>query len=196
KYKAMVMVDDAHATGVLGRTGSGTPEHFNLTQNDVDIMMGTLSKALAGAGGYVAGKRDLIRFLRVTSRPYIFSTAMPAHISAGLIAAIKLVQEHPELREKLWKNASQLREGFKQCGFNTLNSQSPIIPVLIGDEKKAIEAARMLFEKGFFAPCVRWPAVPKRQARIRFTVMASHTEKQIDSLLQEFQKIGKELTIV
>lgn len=195
KYKAMVMVDDAHATGVLGKNGSGTPEHFNLMQDDVDVMMGTLSKALGGAGGYVAGRKDLIRFLRVTSRPYIFSTAMPASVSAGLIAAIEEVQAHPELRKKLWDNAVRLREGFNKMGFNTLTSESQIIPVLIGDEKKAIKTAKMLFERGFFAPCVRWPAVPKGQARIRFTVMASHTISQIDLLLNEFERIKKELNI-
>ncbi|MFH1202235.1 MAG: 8-amino-7-oxononanoate synthase [Candidatus Omnitrophota bacterium] len=196
KYKAMVMVDDAHATGVLGKNGSGTPEHFNLTQDDIDIMMGTLSKALAGAGGYVAGKKDLIRYLRVTSRPYIFSTSMPASNSAAVIAAIREIKDHPELIRRLWENANQLREGFKERGFNTLKSQSQIIPVLIGEEKKAIEAARILFERGFFAPCVRWPAVAKGQARIRFTVMASHSEHQINLLLDEFSKISKELGII
>lgn len=188
EYDAMVMVDEAHATGVLGKNGAGTVEHFHL-EGKVDIVMGTFSKALGGLGGYVAGSEELIKFLRVAVRPYIFTTAMPPGTAAGIIAAIEEIQNNPMLRANLWKNAEQLRKGLKGLGLNTLNSETQIIPVLIGSEEKAIEAANLLFERGFLAPCIRWPAVPKNMARIRCSVMATHTEEHIEALLSAFAEI-------
>ncbi len=195
KYKVLTMVDDAHATGVLGKTGSGSAEHFGLDK-EIDIKMGTMSKALGASGGYVAANKDLIRYLRISSRAYIFATAMSPITAGAVIAAIREIKENTALRERLWENTRRLSDGFKRLGFYTFNSQSPIIPVLIGDEQKAIQVAKTLFERGFFAPCVRWPAVPKGQARIRVTVMAPHSAEQIDLLLKEFEKIKKELNIV
>ena len=195
KYNAMVMVDDAHATGVLGENGRGTAEHFHL-EEEVDILMGTFSKALGAVGGYIAGDKDLIKFLRISARSYVFSAAMPPGVAGGLIAAFKEIQNNPGLRRKLWENASHLREGLKERGFDTLDSETPIVPVLIGKEEDAIKVSNLLFERGFFAFCVRWPAVPKGKARIRFTAMALHTEEQIEALLREMEKIGKEIGII
>ena len=194
EYNALVMVDEAHAAGVLGEDGAGTIEHFHL-EGKIEIVMGTFSKALGGLGGYVAGNKELIKFLRVAVRPYIFTTAMPPGTAAGIIAAIEEIQNNPALRSNLWKNAERLRDGLKGVGLSTLGSETQIIPVLIGKEKKAIEAARLLFERGFFAPCIRWPAVPKSEARIRCTVMATHTEEQIDALLSAFGKIAQFLEL-
>jgi 8-amino-7-oxononanoate synthase len=188
EYQAMVMVDDAHATGLLGENGRGTADHFNL-EGKVDIVIGTLSKAFGGVGGFVAGSSDLIRFLRVKARQFIFSSALPPPTAAGVIAAIREIKEHPELRERLWKNVKQLKDGLKDIGFDTLSSETQIIPVLIGKEKKAIEAAEKIFEEGVFVPCVRWPAVPEGRARLRCTVMATHTEEQINSALAAFKKV-------
>jgi 8-amino-7-oxononanoate synthase len=194
EYEAMVMVDDAHATGLLGENGRGTVEHFHL-EGKVDIVMGTLSKAFGGVGGFVAGSSDLIKFLRVKARQFIFSSALPPSTAAGVIAAIREIKGHPELRQRLWKNVKHLKDGLKNMGFNTLGSETQIIPVLIGKEKKAMEAADKLFAEGIFVPCVRWPAVPEGQARLRCTVMATHTEEQIDQALKSFEKIGKLLRI-
>lgn len=194
-YNAMVMVDDAHATGVLGKNGSGSAEHFNLDK-EIDIKMGTLSKAVGSSGGYVAGSEELIRYLRIGARAYMFATAM-SPISAGAsLAAIREIQQNHQLRQRLWENATHLREGFKKIGFDTLTSETPIIPILIGDEEKAIKFAQTLFERGFLAPCVRWPAVEKGKARIRCTVMSPHTPKQIDAFLNQCQKIGRELGVI
>ncbi|MCK4245500.1 MAG: 8-amino-7-oxononanoate synthase [Candidatus Omnitrophica bacterium] len=189
EYNALVMVDEAHATGILGKDGAGTVEHFHL-EGEIEIIMGTLSKALGGLGGYIAGNKELIKFLRVAIRAHVFTTAMPPGAAAGVIAAMEEIQNNPGLRDRLWKNAEHLRGGLKELGLNTLSSETQIVPVLIGEEKKAIEAARILFERGFFAPCIRWPAVPKNKARIRCTVMATHTEEQIDALLSAFGEIA------
>ncbi|MEA2088824.1 MAG: 8-amino-7-oxononanoate synthase [Patescibacteria group bacterium] len=197
KYDAMLMIDEAHATGVLGDKGHGAVEYFNLDPSkDVDVIMGTCSKALGVTGGFVVGSKSLIRYLRVASRSYIFSTAMTPASSAALIEALKVIEDEPEIREKMWKNVKYLRESFNKIGFDTITSETQIIPVLIGKEEKAIEFARKLLAKGIFAPCVRWPAVRKNKARIRFTVMSEHTKEQIDYLLQCCCDIGKDLNII
>jgi 8-amino-7-oxononanoate synthase len=189
KYNAMVMVDDAHATGILGKTGRGTAEYFNLPHDENVITMGTFSKSLGAAGGFIAGSKDLIRYLRIASRTYMFSAAMPPGTAGGLIAAFAQIKNNPRLRKQLWENTNCLRQELQDNGFDTLNSVTPIIPVLIGDEHKAIGVAAKLFLKGFFAPCVRWPAVEKGKARIRFTVMSLHTKAQIENLIAAFKKI-------
>ncbi len=195
KYQAMLMVDDAHATGVLGERGGGTLDHFRL-EGKADVVMGTFSKALGGVGGFIAGSNDLIRFLRIRAREYIFSSALPPATAAGLIAAIKEVKSRPELRKALWKNVELLKTGLKTLGFDTLGSETQIIPVFIGKEDRTIEASRMLFENGVFVPDVRWPAVPAGQARLRCTVMATHTEDQINRALEAFKKVGAALRIL
>jgi len=194
-YKAMTMIDEAHATGVLGEGGGGATDYFHL-EGQVDIVMGTLSKAVGCLGGYVAGKKDLIDYLRITNRPSIFSVALPPSISAAAVVAVEIIKKNPELRRKLWENAIYLKENLQKLGFNTLTSETPIIPVLIGEEKKAIKVAKLLFEKNIYAPCIRWPAVSKGKARIRLVAMATHTKEQIDTLLDACEEIGRHLKII
>lgn len=197
KYNSLVMIDEAHSTGVLGKTGHGTMEHFNLKAvDDVDIVLGTCSKGLAATGGFVVGSKELIRYLRITSRSYIFSTAMTPSASASLIKALEIIENEPQLRDKLWENANYLRDNFKKLGFNTLSSETQIIPILIGTDQNAMKFTRKLFGKGIFGPAVRWPAVGKGKARIRFTVMSTHTKKQLDYLLKCCSEIGRELKII
>lgn len=190
----MLMIDEAHSTGVLGKTGHGILEFFNLKPvKDVDIVLGTCSKALGATGGFIVGSGDLIKYLRIASRSYIFSTAMTPASSSSLIAALKVIQEDPGARMKLWENINYLRDGFQKSGFNTLTSQTQILPIFIGSEEKAIVFSRKLFHKGIFGPCVRWPAVEKGKARIRFTVMATHNKEHIDYLLKCCEDIDKEI---
>ena len=197
EYDAMLMIDEAHSTGMQGEHGHGTAERFGLKAvKDIDILLGTCSKALGATGGFVVGSKDLVRYLRIASRSYIFSTAMTPAASASLITALKVIEDEPEIREKMWENSSYLREGFQRIGFDTLTSETQIIPILIGSDKKAIEFSRELFKKGIFGPPVRWPAVEKGMARIRFAVMATHTKKQIDYLLKSCAEIGKNLGII
>lgn len=194
KYDAISMIDEAHATGVLGKTGHGTLQHFGLKAvKDIDIVLGTCSKALAVTGGFVVGSKTLIKYLRVASRSYMFSTAMTPMASAALVTALKIIDEEPQWREKLLSNADYLRNGLQEKGFDTITSATQIIPILIGSDKDAIQFSRRLFEEGIFAPCVRWPAVEKNKARIRFTVMATHTKEQMDRLLNTCAGIKKEL---
>ena len=195
QYKAMVMVDDAHATGLLGENGRGTIEHLNV-EGKVDVVIGTFSKAFGGVGGFAAGSKELVRFLKIRARQYIFSSALPPATAARLIEAIKIAKNQPGLRQKLWQNVKQFKDGLKALGFDILNSETQIIPVLIGKEQKAIEASEKLFENGIFVPCVRWPAVAEGQARLRCTVMATHTEKQINKALNIFEKVGRELKLI
>ena len=197
KYGAMLMIDEAHSTGMQGAHGHGTLERFGLkSSQDIDIVLGTCSKALAATGGFVVGSKDLIRYLRVTSRSYIFSTAMTPAASASLIAALDVIETEPWIREKMWENVEYMRNGFHKLDFDTFTSETQIIPILIGPDDKAIEFSRRLFNNGIFGPCVRWPAVEKGKARIRFTVMATHSKKQIDYLLKCCGNIGTELGIL
>jgi 7-keto-8-aminopelargonate synthetase-like enzyme len=183
KYGAMTMIDDAHATGVLGKHGGGTLDYFELDPSRVDILMGTFTKALGAIGGFVAGKKELIEYLRIAVRTYMYTAPILPGNVAAILAAINDVQTNPERRNKLWGNANYLKNALKSKGFNIFDSETAIVPVFIGDEKKAIEVSRILFEKGIFAPCVRWPVVPKNKSRIRITVMSSHTREQIDYLI-------------
>lgn len=197
KYNSLLMIDEAHGIGVFGKNGTGVAEHFGV-EKEIDIRMGTLSKALGGMGGFVTGSKDLIDFLRISARPYIFtstSSPIPA-VNNGVYAAIEEIEKHPELRKKLWDNSNYLRNGFKNLGFDVMNSECQIIPILVGDEKKAIKMAKLLFKEGIFALCVRYTAVPLGKARIRFTTMASHTRKQMDFLLNVVEKIGNELKVI
>lgn len=197
KYNALTMVDEAHSTGVLGKNGHGTLEHFGLdASKDIDVVMGTLSKALGSVGGFIVGSKNLIKYLRIASRSYMFSTAIAPASSAAAIEVLKVIQSEPEWREKLWHNACYIREKFQQIGFDTIGSQTQIIPILIGSDDDAIKFSRILFEKNIFAPCVRWPAVEKDKARIRFTVMATHTKEQMDRLLDVCKSMGQSLKII
>ena len=192
KYDAMFMIDEAHATGVLGKTGHGSLEHFNLKPiEDVDVVLGTCSKALAASGGFVVGSRDLVSYLRVASRSYMFSTAMMPAASAALITTLEVIKNEPERRARLWENANYLRSELKAAGFDTLTSETQIIPVLIGGDERSIDVSRKLFDRGIYAPAVRWPAVEKGTARLRLTVMSTHTKEQIDYLVKNLENILK-----
>jgi 8-amino-7-oxononanoate synthase len=196
KYEAMLMIDEAHSTGILGATGKGATEHFNLKPvEDVEIILGTCSKALASTGGFVVGSKDLIRYLRIISRAYIFSTAMTPAASASLIAALEVIKADPSLRNDLIKNAEYLRNSFINNGFDICGSQTQIVPIMIGEESKAIAFTEKLWERGIFGPAVRWPAVAKGKARIRFTVMSKHTKKQIDYLVDSCREIANEISL-
>jgi 8-amino-7-oxononanoate synthase len=197
KYNATTMIDEAHATGVLGENGRGATEHFGLkVSEDISIIMGTLSKAIGSCGGYVVGSKELIKYLRVAARSYMFSTAMPPAAAAAAIAAIDIIQSDRSFLKKMWDNVHYLKRGFEKMGFNTLGSESSIIPILIGKDEDAIRISRMFFEKNIFAPCVRWPAVARNIARIRFTVTSSHTKEQISCLINTAKLIKEKLNIV
>src|SRR5713226_5109483 len=185
---ATVVVDDAHGTGVMGATGRGTVEHFGLEGRPL-VQMGTLSKALGGLGGFVAGSRDLIEYLVNRARAFIYTTALPPAQAAAAIAALDVIAAEPERRARLWSLRHRLHEGVRQLGFDTLDSQSPIIPLLIGDAEVALRLSETLLSHGIYAPAVRPPTVPAGTSRIRLSVTAGHTSAQIDHLLEVLQKI-------
>ena len=183
KYGATIMLDDAHGFGVLGKTGKGTEEHFGL-KNTVDITMGTLVKAIGTMGGFVAGSKDLIDYLKISARTYVFSVPMSPVMAYASIEALKYIRQNPGLIEKLKTNSEYLRNGLQKIGYNTLESQTPIIPVMIGAEKTAIKFAKDLLDAGIYAPAIRWPAVKKNESRIRVSVMATHTTEHLDRFLE------------
>jgi len=192
EYNASVMVDDAHATGILGENGRGTVEHFQL-KDTPEILMGTFTKVFGGIGGFVGGDKDLIKYLKVTVRPYIFSAPIPPAIVAGIIEAIDIVKNEPERRLKLWENVNYLRDKLNKKEFNTLSSETQIIPIYIGDEQKTIRASERLLELGFFVSMVRWPAVAHGSGRLRLTVMSTHSKEQIDILIDALIKVRNEI---
>jgi 7-keto-8-aminopelargonate synthetase-like enzyme len=194
-YNAIVMVDDAHATGVIGENGRGTAEHFGV-EGKIDIMMGTLSKAVGALGGFVTASPEIIQNLRMRSHSYIFSSSLPPEQACGIMAALKIIQNEPELRANLWRNVYHLKTGLQEMGFDTLGSETHIIPIYIGDEDKSIKMARLLFEKGILASAMRWPAVPIGKSRIRCSVTAVHTRSQIDYALGAFCEAGKEAGVI
>ena len=183
KYKAMVMVDEAHGTGVFGKKGRGVVEHFNLSKK-ISIVMGTLSKAVGSLGGYVSGDADLINFLRNKARPFMYTTALPPAARAASIAGIKLIQKDPSLRTSLWNNVRYLKKELGLLNLNVIPSESPIIPILIGDAKKAVDMSKLLYKKGILIPAIRPPTVPTRSSRLRMTVMSTHTRKDLERLLE------------
>ena len=183
KYKAMVMVDEAHGTGVFGKKGRGVVEHFKLSKK-VDIVMGTLSKAVGSLGGYVSGDTDLINYLRNKARPFMYTTALPPAVCAASIAGIKLIRKDPSLRESLWRNVRFLKEKLESLSLKVIPSESPIIPILIGDAKKAVAVSKFLYKKGILIPAIRPPTVPAKSSRLRMTVMSTHTKKDLERLLE------------
>lgn len=192
---ALVMVDEAHATGVLGAKGRGTVEHFGLTEG-VDIQMGTLGKALGVFGAYIAGKSELIDYLINRARSFIFTTAMPPAFCAAAMAAIDLVEHQPSIREKLWANTRFLKSGLDNLGFDTFVSETPIIPIIIGPADLTMECGHRLLERGIFVQGIRPPTVPEGTCRLRATVMATHTEEQLRNVLEAFEKVGRELGVI
>ncbi|HTL10992.1 MAG TPA: aminotransferase class I/II-fold pyridoxal phosphate-dependent enzyme, partial [Bdellovibrionota bacterium] len=195
KYECRVYVDDAHALGVLGPQGQGTGHHFGVS-DDVDLVMGTFSKSFASIGGYVAGKTDIIEFIRHKARPFMFSAALPPASTATVLECLQIVQEEPQHLENLWKNARKMSVALQAMGYNTLNSQTPIIPLLIGDDIEAFVFTKALYEAGVFATPVVSPAVPKGCALIRTSYMASHTEQDLDYALAVLKKLGEKFGII
>ena len=195
EFGAIVMVDDAHASGVLGRNGRGTVDHYDL-HGQVDIQVGTLSKAIGVLGGYVAGPQKLIDYLVQRSRPVLFSTSHPPAVTAAGMAAIDLLMEQPELIDQLWDNSEFFRAGLKELGFDTGASATPIIPVIVGDERKAMQLADDLFDDGVFAQGIAFPTVPRGKARVRTIVSATHTKEDLQYALDTFSKVGKKLGII
>ncbi len=183
KHKAMVMVDEAHGTGVFGENGRGVVEHFNLNK-EVYIVMGTLSKAIGSLGGYVCGDIDLINYLRNKARSFMYTTALPPAVCAASIAGIKKIQNDPSLRESLWRNVRFIKEKLKSLNFSTISSESPIIPILIGDSQKAVDMSNFLYKKGLLIPAIRPPTVPANSSRLRMTVMSTHTKEDLERLLE------------
>src|SRR5579885_625831 len=195
RYGAIMMVDDAHASGVLGRNGRGTVDHFNL-HGRVHIQVGTLSKAVGVLGGYVCGSRDLIDFLYHRARPFLFSTSHPPAVAASCLAAFEVLDQEPELVQRLWENTRFFKKGLTQLGFNTGRSETPITPVIVGEATLAHQFSRELFEAGVFAQGIGFPTVPQGQARIRTIVTATHSRAELDQALGTLEKVGKKLKII
>lgn len=194
-YGAYVMVDEAHASGVIGETGRGTPQHFNI-EGKVDIVAGTFSKALGSVGGFIAAKKELVELLHFYSRPYMFSTAMTPQSAGSLIAALEVVEDEPHLREMLWSNIKYFRENLINLGFNLGNSQTAIFPIIIGDDFKVKDMCRRLHEMDIYVNPVVYPAVPKKSARIRMSIMSAHTKEHLDKALNALEIAGKEYNII
>ncbi len=195
QYDAFVMVDDAHASGVLGKNGAGTASHFNL-YGRVDIQLGTLSKALGVIGGYIAGSHELKDWLINRGRPYLFSTAHPPMVAAALIKALEIMQTDPTPMERLWANARRWKAMLNEAGFDTMGSETPITPVYVGDEGAAQRMERMLWDEGVYALAIVYPTVGLGRARIRTMPNATHTEEDLDQALKAFVKVRDQLGAV
>jgi glycine C-acetyltransferase len=196
KYQAMVMVDDSHASGFIGKTGRGTPEHFGV-QSRVDIVTSTLGKALGGAaGGFTTGRREIVDLLRQRSRPYLFSNSIAPAIAGASIAVLDLLASTTELRDGLMRNATRFREGMMKSGFKVKEGETPIVPVMLGDARLAAELAKGLLDEGIYVIGFSYPVVPKNEARIRVQLSAEHTDAQVDQAIGAFQTIGKRLGVL
>jgi glycine C-acetyltransferase len=195
EYGCIMMVDDAHASGVFGRAGRGTVDHFGM-HGRVDVQVGTLSKALGALGGYVAGSSALIEFLYHRARPFLFSTSHPPSVAATCIAALDVLETEPHWMERLWSNTRFFKSGLEALGFNIGISESPITPVLVGDGALAMTLSDKLFESGVFAQGIGFPTVPQGKARVRTIVTATHTEDELQFALDGFKRVGAELGII
>jgi glycine C-acetyltransferase len=194
RYDAFVMVDDAHASGVMGKNGRGTPDHFGLTSR-VQIQIGTLSKAFASIGGYAASTRAMRDYLVSTARPFLFSSSHPPSVTATCIAALDVLESEPGLIERLWSNARRFKAGLRELGFDTGASETPITPVIVGDTRKAQALSARLFEEGVFALAICYPTVAKGRERLRTIVSAGHSEEDLKTALEKFARVGRELGI-
>ncbi len=195
EFGCIMMVDDAHASGVFGTNGRGTIDHFGM-HGRVDIQVGTLSKAIGALGGYVAGNRSLIEFLYHRARPFLFSTSHPPAVAAACIAALDVLEQEPRIIERLWENTRFFKSGLEGLGFNTGLSQSPITPVIVGEGALAMRLSDRLFEEGVFAQGIAYPTVARDKARVRTIVAASHTRDELQFALDAFAKVGRELGIL
>jgi len=195
EHGAIMMVDDAHSSGVLGRNGRGTIDHFGL-HGRVDVQVGTLSKAIGVLGGYVCGSRDLIEFLYHRARPFLFSTSHPPAVAAACLAAFDVLEQEPERIEKLWENTRYFKQALTSAGFNTGMSETPITPLIVGEAMLAHEFSRELFAGGVLATGIGFPTVPKGKARVRTIVTATHTRAELDRALEIFRQAGNKLGIL
>jgi glycine C-acetyltransferase len=200
KYGAIMMVDDAHSSGILGRNGRGTIDHYNV-HGRVDVQVGTLSKAIGAMGGYVCGSRDLIEFLYNRGRPFLFSTSHPPSVTASCIAAFEVLEQEPELIDKLWENTRFFKKelgalGFNIGGVNTPASETPITPIIVGEGRLAMEFSRELFNEGVFTPGIAFPVVPEGKARLRTIMTATHTKDQLTRALEILKRVGKRMGIL
>jgi glycine C-acetyltransferase/8-amino-7-oxononanoate synthase len=188
KYHAMVMVDDAHATGVLGKNGRGIVEYYNM-KDKPDIIMGTLSKAIGSLGGFICGSKSLIEYLKNKCRSFIYTTGIPPSLCASSIASLEIIEKNPEIIRKLWDNTYYLKEKLNNLNLNTLSSNTPIIPIVLGDEKKTIEVANKIQEKKILLIGIRPPTVPKGTSRLRITLTSNHTKIHIEELIKAIEEI-------
>lgn len=200
KYGAIMMVDDAHASGVLGKNGRGTPDHYNV-HGRVDVQVGTLSKAIGALGGYVCGSKDLIDFLYHRARPFLFSTSHPPSVAATCIAAFDVLEQEPELMDKLWANTRFFKKelgllGFNIGGINTPASETPITPIIIGEGRLTMDFSRELFNEGVFTPGIAYPTVAEGKARLRTIMSATHTQDQLSRALEILKSVGKKMGII
>jgi glycine C-acetyltransferase len=195
EFGCIMMVDDAHASGVFGSQGRGTVDHFAL-HGRVDVQVGTLSKALGALGGYVAGSRSLIEFLYRRARPFLFSTSHPPSVAATCLAALDVLETEPHWMEQLWTNTRFFKAGLEALGFNTGESESPITPVIVGESSLAVSLSDRLFELGVFAQGITFPTVARDKARVRTIVTAAHTQQELQFALDAFKKVGVELRII
>ncbi|MCK4695149.1 MAG: pyridoxal phosphate-dependent aminotransferase family protein [Candidatus Cloacimonetes bacterium] len=195
KHGVSVMVDEAHSLGVLHKTGAGATMHFGCT-DDVEIIMGTFSKSLASVGGFIAGSKDLIHYIKHFARPLIFSASLPPASAATVLEACKIMKEEPERIEKLWENTHYMAENFKAMGYDTGSSCTPVIPLHVGDMMNAFKMWKQLDDEGVFINPVVPPAVPPNDTLIRTSFMATHTKEQLDEALEKFEKIGKSVGVI
>jgi len=195
EFGAGVMVDDAHAVGVLGPGGRGTAEHFGL-EDDVDIIMGTFSKSFASLGGYIAASAEIVNYVKHIARELIFSASMPPAAVAAVRAALEIIKIEPERREMLWKNTRKMHEGFKQLGFEIGDTETPVIPIYIGEDNNCFIVWKALSEAGIFANPIISPAVPPGCALIRTSYTATHTDTELDKVLDTFEKVGRQLGVI
>lgn len=195
EHDAFVMVDDAHGEGVLGRGGRGITDHFGLN-GEVDVEVGTLSKAFGVVGGYVAGSVELCEYLRQKGRPFLFSSAVTPADVAACIAAVDIMLQSEERVKKLWENACYFQNGLKSLGFNTGKTQTPITPVILGEAPLAQQFSRRLFEEGIFVQAIGYPLVPQGAARVRVMISAVHSKEDLDFALEKFEKVGRELGVI
>ena len=195
KHHARVMIDDAHSCGVLGKTGRGTGEHFDM-ENEIDLIMGTFSKSFASIGGFIAGEKKVINYIKHHARAFIFSASMPPSAVATVSKALDILISEPERLSQLWKNTHKMKKGFNEMGFNTGFSETPIIPIIIGDDMKTFYFWKLLFENGIFSNPVISPGVEPGHQLLRTSYMATHTDEELDHVLETFHKLGKQFGLI
>lgn len=195
RHDLMLMVDDAHGEGVLGRGGRGIVDHFGM-HGRVDVEVGTMSKAFGVVGGYIAGKKEIVEWLHQRGRPFLFSSAVPAADAAACLAAVDILEESTELVDRLWENARYFKAEMQRLGFDTGVSETPITPVMLGDAKLATDFSRALFENNVFAMAIKYPTVPQGKARLRVMISAAHAREDLDRGLEAFRKVGKAMGVI